>query len=118
MEYKKVASSLKALSLLPIGWDYGRGGPISDNVIDMGIYLFNNLNIGTSSSYNVTPHDSGGITIGLMIDWNLFLDIIIYDDCRFGLRIEKGVGPEYDILLEEEFSSLDEINKGIRIYSK
>jgi hypothetical protein len=100
-DFNETLSEIRSYSNLEIGWDFnGSGKPVEDQIINMAI------DISEMASYyglgiDPSPLSEGGINL-TVFDEDKFLDIYIREDCSMDIRIEKGKGKPYLILLRKE----------------
>lgn len=55
--------ALERLTALPVGWDYGRGGPVAKRAQREGSMLLRTLSQLGADDFDVVPGDAGGATI-------------------------------------------------------
>jgi hypothetical protein len=97
---------------LAIGWDYGKGGPIPENVINEGKRLVDLINKEPFIiNVEIKAWETGNITlIFSKTDLDDFLDVTITaSELELYYRHEKGIGWEYEVLDEEPYSTSEKI---------
>lgn len=108
---------LAALRHLPAGWNYGRGGPISQATLIRGTLLLEHLadRLGVQN-FDVVPADSDGAVI-LAFSGNKSAEIICLPNGQCDLMHEDEDGfEEYGekLSLEELTSTLERLGWDIR----
>lgn len=91
---------IESFLTLPIGWDYGQGVPSTKNVTRKAKQIFSLAKLKGFSS-EALPKTDGGI-IMVLAKGEFFLDVVIKPDLTLDVRIEKGIGEEYEVLFEDE----------------
>jgi len=101
-----IVSELNSFAKLKKGWDFGYGVPISQHIIRRSIKAYNYLK-DYFFDYECAPLNNGSIKITFSLLDN-FLDVII-NNGSYGVIVEKGIGIDYETLLEINNSSLEHI---------
>lgn len=110
-EQEKDPTLLKIESLqdLPEGWDYGQGVPSSKSVARKAKQIFSLAKLRGFKS-EALPTTGGGI-IMVLSKGDFFLDVVVNPDLSLDVRIEKGIGSEFEVLFEDEdVSKADVLN--------
>jgi len=76
-----------AVSELPLGWDYGSGGPASRRAVASATLLAYYLNSAGASDLDASPGQDGSILIGAKIG-NKDIEVQCFSDDRFDMLIE------------------------------
>ncbi|HVB03469.1 MAG TPA: hypothetical protein VNE41_07090 [Chitinophagaceae bacterium] len=107
---------IQSFGMLPEGWDFGKGKPSPDNIIQTAIQLYR---IGSSLGFegDAFPGDDGGIIIGFYFE-DQAIYITIKDNQRFNFCQESGIGTNYEIENVIENISYKEISENLKNESK
>lgn len=104
-----VALKINSFQSLPKGWDYGQGGPCEIYVVKKALEILSLAKLQGFSS-EAQPTTEGGILM-IFSKEDHFLDVLINSDTTLDVRIEKGSGSDFEVLLEEEdVSKADVLN--------
>jgi hypothetical protein len=88
------------------GWDYGQGSAISDFVIERSLKAYHFLK-SSLLSYECTAHSDDSVQITFFYNDN-FVDILV-SKSKFGVVVEKGIGEDFETVLEHENLALPKI---------
>lgn len=98
-----IDAAIRELRSLSRGWDHGSGIAIKEPVLDALARL---LIAGQHLAPQVFPADDGGAAISFSLGDEDFLEVEVNADGTFCASLERGIGPEYDVIWEKE--NLDE----------
>lgn len=107
-----IIKKIKSFANLENGWDFGQGVVPCDEVIGSAIQLYN-LGVIQGFEMSARPETNGGIIIGFSVEDD-FIYVTVNDNSTFDLVYEKGIGANYDIIVDEEDVSLEYITKTLQ----
>jgi len=112
--HDSIIEELESFSKLEEGWSYGEGGPIPFKVIEIAkkVYKVGSYHI---NSVNVFPGTDGSILV-VFYKEDISIEVVINKDLSLDLTLEKGIGFDYNILLEEYDVRLTRIENILRKY--
>lgn len=108
----KTISKIEAFSKLEIGWDFGLGVPASHKTVLKAIRFYKE-GIRQGFKSDARPSTDGGIILCFYIDDN-FIYITLNPNGSYDFRYEKGIGENYEILIDTENATLEYINDTIK----
>lgn len=113
-ETQTTESQIRSFAMLPNGWDYGEGVPLTKPAMKLAIEI-NSLGVLNGFISEAIPHTEGGITLIFSMG-DYFLDVSVDQDLMLSTRIEKGRGLNFKVIEEKEnVDKIDIVNELIKV---
>ena len=90
-----IENKIRAFSQLPLGWYYGEGGPITDEVINVSLELFRYARELMFFEFEPFPGANGELLLSIY-KGDYTLDLMVEPDLSITATLERGKEEVYD----------------------